>query len=62
MPSVLTCVVAKRLYEKPTDDHWAVRDAAADVVADICRKFSTDYQKLQVGHPVNCLARTKLSP
>lgn len=47
MPSVLTCVVAKRLYDKPTDDHWSVRDAAAEVVAIICHKYSSDYQKLQ---------------
>ena len=38
MPPVLTCIVGKQLCRNPaTDDHWAVRELAAAVVAAICR-------------------------
>ena len=47
MPSILTCVVAKRLHTHASDNHWAVREAAACVVATICSRYSSEYQKLQ---------------
>lgn len=38
MPSVLTCMVAKRLSKLPTEDHWALREFAACTLALICQR------------------------
>jgi len=47
LPPVLTCLVGKRLCEKPSDDHWSLRDYAAEVIADICAQYGTAYASLQ---------------
>ena len=46
-PAALTCILNKRLCADPaSEDHWRLRDAAAGVVATICRRFgaSNDLQ------------------
>ncbi|KAJ1956422.1 histone H4-like TAF Taf6, SAGA complex subunit [Linderina pennispora] len=47
IPSLLTCLVSKRLCESPAEDHWSLRDGAADQIAEICQQFSRSYHTLQ---------------
>ncbi|XP_027171078.1 transcription initiation factor TFIID subunit 6 [Coffea eugenioides] len=47
MPSVVTCLVAKRLGNRLADNHWELRDFTATVVASICKRFSHVYNNLQ---------------
>lgn len=53
LPPALTCVVGKVLGEKPTDDHWALRRAAAALVGHICSRFGQN-NNVQV-----CLVRPR---
>lgn len=39
MPSVITCLVAKRLGNKYSDNHWELRDFTANLVASICKRW-----------------------
>ncbi|XVE50749.1 hypothetical protein DITRI_Ditri01bG0188300 [Diplodiscus trichospermus] len=47
MPSVMTCLVAKRLGNKFTDNHWELRNFTAKLVASICKRFGHVYHNLQ---------------
>ncbi|XP_074310876.1 transcription initiation factor TFIID subunit 6-like [Silene latifolia] len=47
MPSILTCLVAKRLGNKLSDNHWELRNFAANLIATICRRFGHVYHNLQ---------------
>lgn len=47
MPSVVTCLVAKRLGNRLTDNHWELRDFTANLVASICKRFGHVYNSLQ---------------
>eukprot|EP00740_Mantoniella_antarctica_P007300 CAMPEP_0181350554 /NCGR_PEP_ID=MMETSP1106-20121128/1324_1 /TAXON_ID=81844 /ORGANISM="Mantoniella antarctica, Strain SL-175" /LENGTH=503 /DNA_ID=CAMNT_0023463027 /DNA_START=148 /DNA_END=1656 /DNA_ORIENTATION=- len=47
MPSVVTCMVAKRLSASPTEDHWSLRIQAAGTMALVCRKFGGAYPTIQ---------------
>ncbi|KAB2032990.1 hypothetical protein ES319_D05G416900v1 [Gossypium barbadense] len=38
MPSIITCLVAKRLGNKFTDNHWELRNFAAKLVASLCKR------------------------
>ncbi|KAL6971753.1 Transcription initiation factor TFIID subunit 6 [Sarracenia purpurea var. burkii] len=38
MPSVVTCLVAKRLGNRFADNHWELRDFTAKLVASICQR------------------------
>ena len=40
LPAIFTCIVAARLCTNPSDNHWVVRDTAAALVAQCCRKYS----------------------
>ncbi|KAG4150123.1 hypothetical protein ERO13_D05G375600v2 [Gossypium hirsutum] len=40
MPSIITRLVAKRLGNKFTDNHWELRNFAAKLVASICKRVS----------------------
>jgi transcription initiation factor TFIID subunit 6 len=40
LPAIFTCIVAARLSSSPSENHWAVRSLAADVIAQSCRKYS----------------------
>eukprot|EP00051_Salpingoeca_urceolata_P016279 m.215330 g.215330 ORF g.215330 m.215330 type:complete len:440 (-) comp18634_c0_seq5:58-1377(-) len=48
MPSVITCVVGKKLGDYPTEqNHWQLRDVAATLVAAICAKYANQYNEIQ---------------
>ncbi|CAM6117572.1 unnamed protein product [Calypogeia fissa] len=47
MPSVITCLVAKRIGGKGFENHWELRDYTASIVAFICQRFGQAYQNLQ---------------
>ncbi|KAJ3698313.1 hypothetical protein LUZ61_002018 [Rhynchospora tenuis] len=47
MPSIITCLVAKRVGHQISDNHWAIRDFAAKIVASICRRYGHVYHNLQ---------------
>ncbi|CAN6701892.1 unnamed protein product [Malus baccata var. baccata] len=47
MPSVVTCLVAKRLGNRFADNHWELRDFTATLVASICKRFGHVYNTLQ---------------
>ncbi|KAJ8766533.1 hypothetical protein K2173_023780 [Erythroxylum novogranatense] len=47
MPSILTCLVAKRLGNKISDNHWELRDFTANLISSICKRFGHVYHNLQ---------------
>lgn len=47
MPSVITCLVSKRLGKEPSEDHWGLRNFTAELVAFICRRYGHVYHNLQ---------------
>ena len=47
MPAILTCTVGNPLCFKPEEDHWALRDVAAELVAYICDRFGSVYTNLR---------------
>ncbi|KAK6919278.1 TATA box binding protein associated factor (TAF), histone-like fold domain [Dillenia turbinata] len=47
MPSVVTCLVAKRLGNRLADNHWELRDFTANLVASICKRFGHVSNRLQ---------------
>ncbi len=46
-PVICTCVVGKRLYQKPRENHWALRDFSSRLLRDICTDFREKYSNLQ---------------
>ncbi|KAI9588336.1 transcription initiation factor TFIID subunit 6-like isoform X6 [Glossina fuscipes] len=48
IPSVTTCIVSKQLCMRPElDNHWALRDFASRLMAQICKTFNTSTNNLQ---------------
>ncbi|KRK02370.1 transcription initiation factor TFIID subunit 6 isoform X1 [Drosophila yakuba] len=48
IPSVMTCIVSKQLCMRPElDNHWALRDFASRLMAQICKNFNTLTNNLQ---------------
>ncbi|KAJ6846050.1 transcription initiation factor TFIID subunit 6 [Iris pallida] len=47
MPSMITCLVAKRLGKRIADNHWELRDFSANLVASVCKRFGNMYHNLQ---------------
>ena len=47
LPAVFTCIVASRLGNSPTEDHWSLRSQAAMAIAKVCSKFSNLFPDLQ---------------
>nr|AIZ06018.1 transcription initiation factor TFIID [Zea nicaraguensis] len=47
MPSMITCIVAKRLGHRLSDNHWELRDFSANLVALVCQRFGHVYHNLQ---------------
>lgn len=47
MPSIITCLVTKRLGNKLTDNHWELRNFTAKLVASVCKRFGHVYHDLQ---------------
>ncbi|KAK4535352.1 hypothetical protein CDCA_CDCA04G1377 [Cyanidium caldarium] len=46
MPALLTCIVGKHLCGSPDEDHWALRDDAADLLSMVYRRFGGAYESL----------------
>ncbi|KAL6975647.1 Transcription initiation factor TFIID subunit 6 [Sarracenia purpurea var. burkii] len=61
MPSVVTCLVAKRLGNRFADNHWELRDFTAKLVASICQRFGHVYNNLQT-RLTKTLVHTFLDP
>ncbi|CAG0885829.1 unnamed protein product [Darwinula stevensoni] len=48
IPAVATCIVSKQLCMRPdVDNHWALRDFAARLMAQICKNFTTSSNNVQ---------------
>jgi transcription initiation factor TFIID subunit 6 len=47
MPSMITCIVAKSLGHRLSDNHWELRYFSANLVASICWRFGHVYHNLQ---------------
>ncbi|XP_062469066.1 transcription initiation factor TFIID subunit 6 [Pezoporus occidentalis] len=48
IPAVMTCIVSRQLCLRPdVDNHWALRDFAARLVAQVCKNFSTTTNNVQ---------------
>ncbi|XP_066427489.1 transcription initiation factor TFIID subunit 6 [Molothrus aeneus] len=48
IPAVMTCIVSRQLCLRPdVDNHWALRDFAARLVAQVCKNFSTTTNNIQ---------------
>lgn len=48
IPSVSTCIVSRQLCVRPElDNHWALRDFAARLMAQICKNFNTSTNNIQ---------------
>jgi len=47
IPAVLTCLVGKRLCENPAENHWALRDFCAGLIAFICNRYGREYATIQ---------------
>uniref|UniRef100_A0A0R0J477 TATA box binding protein associated factor (TAF) histone-like fold domain-containing protein n=1 Tax=Glycine max TaxID=3847 RepID=A0A0R0J477_SOYBN len=41
MPPIITCIVAKRIGNRLSDDHWELRNFSANLVASICQRWAT---------------------
>ena len=40
-------MLGKQLCENPADDHWALREFAASLVARICERYRDLYENIQ---------------
>ncbi|CAN1193409.1 Transcription initiation factor TFIID subunit 6 [Linum perenne] len=47
LPSIITCLVAKRLGHRLTDNHWELRNFTANLIVLICKRFGHVYHNLQ---------------
>ena len=45
MPPILTCLVGKKLSDR-TEDHWSLRESAAELVSIICTRYRDAYHSL----------------
>lgn len=49
VPAILSCIVSKQLcMRQDVDNHWALRDFAAKLMAQLCKTFSTSTNNIQV--------------
>uniref|UniRef100_F4HVA6-2 Isoform 2 of Transcription initiation factor TFIID subunit 6b n=1 Tax=Arabidopsis thaliana TaxID=3702 RepID=F4HVA6-2 len=46
MPSIITCLIAKRLGRRSSDNHWDLRNFTASTVASTCKRFGHVYHNL----------------
>ena len=56
MPSVVTCLVSRKLGNRFADNHWDLRDFTANLVALICKRFvlSLSFHVTLCSFLVNC--------
>lgn len=49
IPAVITCIVSKQLCIRPEmDNHWALRDFASRLLAQISKNFNTSTNNIQI--------------
>ncbi|ESQ29838.1 hypothetical protein EUTSA_v10011427mg [Eutrema salsugineum] len=46
MPSIITCLIAKRLGKRLSNNHWDLRNFTASTVASTCKRFGHVYHNL----------------
>ncbi|XP_023644732.1 transcription initiation factor TFIID subunit 6b isoform X3 [Capsella rubella] len=46
MPSIITCLIAKRLGRRLSDNHWDLRNFTASTLASTCKRFGHVYHNL----------------
>lgn len=61
MPSVVTCLVSKKLGNRSADNHWELRDFTAKLVASVCKRYGHVYITLQT-RLTKTLVNTLLDP
>lgn len=47
IPSILTCLVGKRLSNDPKENHWALRNLSSEIISFICKKYNSSYHTLE---------------
>ncbi|CAL8114246.1 unnamed protein product [Orchesella dallaii] len=48
IPSIVTCIVSKQLCLRPDqDNHWALRDFASRLMAQVCKNYTTSTNNIQ---------------
>ena len=48
IPSISTCIVSRQLCVRPDqDNHWALRDFASKLLAQVCKTFNTSTNNVQ---------------
>lgn len=48
-PTIVTCIVSKQLCMRPeVDNHWALRDFAARLLAQTCKTYNTSTNNVQI--------------
>lgn len=48
IPAILTCLINKQVCLRPeAEDHWSLRELAAKIVAEICKKYSNSVNNIQ---------------
>ncbi|KAF3498814.1 hypothetical protein DY000_02051914 [Brassica cretica] len=47
IPSIVTCLVSRKLGNRFADNHWELRDFTANLVGLICKRFGNAYITLQ---------------
>ncbi|KAK8814131.1 hypothetical protein WA158_007993 [Blastocystis sp. Blastoise] len=53
IPAILSCLLAKTLSFSPIENHWELREKAAQVLRDICTQYSLSYPELQKRITIN---------
>lgn len=49
IPTIVTCIVSKQLCMRPeSDNHWALRDFAARLLAQTCKTYNTSTNSIQI--------------
>ncbi|KAI1304190.1 Transcription initiation factor TFIID subunit 6 [Halotydeus destructor] len=49
IPTIVTCIVSKQLCMRPeVDNHWALRDFAARLLAQTCKTYNTSTNNIQI--------------
>jgi transcription initiation factor TFIID subunit 6 len=61
MPSILTCLLGKKLCTQPEENHWALRDYVAKQILPKACRIGKDYFEFQV-RVIKTLANTFLDP
>lgn len=47
LPPILTCLVGRRLSNNSHENHWALRNFSAELVAQICTRYGSTYSTIQ---------------